>query len=344
MQKKVSNVKQRFFDNFEKYCQQSLSDTLKKVQELKVERQKTQHQLKYVFAFLVIPVILCGYFAVLFYDGTLDVEAASKGFMATYFVPLLVAALTFGLFMKVVQLYSKMHELYMKMNHLFVDLIISYFKNFEDLREQGGFIVYRSLEQSELFGKKIKFDSEDCFVANVDTKRVLVTEANVNLKDYLIMVLEVENKFFRPTMAPREGGIFKFSCNEQKIDVSFGENKSYMPITSVSYEDIAQTPKLFYVPFWVVFEELKQSVLGASVEMAFFEDKLVLALREDTNLFEPVKFDMQMPAVQKLSEIAWQIQSIIKFADFYDEQRDVLLKFAQENKFDYKEITSHRFA
>ena len=78
--------------------------------------------------------------------------------------------------------------------------------------------------------------------------------------------------------------------------------------------------------------------------MAFFEDKVVLALREDTNLFEPVKFDMQMPAVQKLSEIAWQIQSIIKFADFYDEQRDVLLKFAQENKFDYKEITSHRFA
>lgn len=310
-----------------------MPNILKTVEELKSVRQEQQKQLKYIIVFLFIVAVLCC-LAAFYYKEVLNLRTLSYGI--ALFLVLALAC--------IFPAYSEMCRTHTKMNHCFLDLILSYFTGFKNLKEEGGFIVYRALKQSELFGKEIKFNSEDCFIADVCSKHVLITEATINLKEYLIMVLEVENKYFRPTMAPREGGIFKFVYDGKMIDVSFGENNAYKPIAKVSYNDIAENKELFYEPFWNAFEGLKQNVLGSSVVLAFFEDKLVLAIREDTNLFEPVQFDMQAPTSEVLDEIAWQIQSMVKFADLYDEQRDLLLKYAKDNKLDYKEITSHRFA
>lgn len=333
MKKAVSSEKQCFLEDFKKYYTQSLPNILKTEEELKSERQVQQKKLNRIGISLFVLAILCCFVAFC-YKEVLSLRTLGYG---------VVLFLVFALAC-ILPTYIRMNKTHTKMNHCFLDLIVSYFTDFENLKEEGGFAVYRALKQSELFGKDVKFSSEDCFITNVSAKHVLITEATVNLKEYLIMVLEVENKYFRPTMAPREGGIFKFIYDGKMIDVSFGENNAYKPIAAVSYEDIAKNKELFYAPFWNAFEELKQNILGSSVELAFFEDKLVLAIREDTNLFEPVQFDMQAPTSEVLDEIAWQIQSMVKFADLYDEQRDLLLKYAKDNKLDYKEITSHRFA
>ena len=322
MLKEVSSEKQSFLKNFEEYCNQLRRNDLEKLQESVKDCRRQQNALKYVVTLLLIMLVLC---VCLLSDS------------AVVFV-LTCAAVLVAIYMS-----SKIYKDCMDKNHLFLDFIFSYFKNFENLKEQGGFVVYRALSQSELFGKKFAFDSEDCFIAQVDHKRVLITEASVNLRGYLILVMEMENKYYRPTMAPREGKIFKFIYKNKMIDVSFGESNIYEPINKVAYTDIAQNKKLFYKPFWDNFEKLKDSVFGLYANMAFFEDKLVFVLREKTNLFEPVKFNMKVPTIDQLGEVAWQIQTIISFSDLYDEQREVLLDFAKENDLDYKEITSNRF-
>lgn len=321
MLKELSREKQSFLKNFEKYCNQSRRNDLEKLQELVKDCRKRQSTLRCVLGFLLVLLAVCICFSLHYF----------------IFAVLLFCALVGA------HLGSVISKDCMKINHLFLDFIFSYFKDFENLKEQGGFVVYRALAQSELFGKKVGFASEDCFIAQVDHKRVLITEARVNFKEYTILVMEIENKYYRPTMSPREGGIFKFVYKKDMVEVSFGENYTYALVDNVAYKDVSKNKKLFYEPFWNAFEKFKHSVFGVSADMAFFEDKLVLALRENTNLFEPVGYNLKVPTVEKMGEIAWQIQAIISFSDLYDEQRDVLLEFAKENDLDYKEITSNRF-